>query len=75
MPAMWIAGARGQVAPYWPYVQDDPALKDLMCGLVNRHVRSVLHDPYANAFNPNREGTSCDRTSRGCDLLCQCTGR
>jgi len=46
-----------QVAPYWRYVNEDPALKELMCGLVNRQVRNVLYDPYANAFNPNNEGT------------------
>jgi meiotically up-regulated gene 157 (Mug157) protein len=45
-----------QVAPYWPYVSQDPALRDLMCGLLNRQVRNVLFDPYANAFNPNMEG-------------------
>ena len=46
-----------QVAPYWRYVNEDPGLKELMCGLVNRQVRNVLYDPYANAFNPNNEGT------------------
>ena len=54
--AMWFRDSTNQVAPYWPYVNSDPALKDLMCGLLNRQVRNVLFDPYANAFNPGLQG-------------------
>lgn len=34
----------------------DPPLADLLCGLVRRQARSVLLDPYANAFNFNGSG-------------------
>jgi len=54
--AMWLRDSTNQVAAYWPYTQEDPRLAQLMCGLVNRQIRYVLHDPYANAFNFADEG-------------------
>ncbi|MBS1622725.1 MAG: glycoside hydrolase family 125 protein, partial [Bacteroidetes bacterium] len=49
--AMWLRDSSAQIYPYLPYVNDDPALKKLVQGVINRHARSVLIDPYANAFN------------------------
>ncbi len=49
--AMWLRDSSAQVYPYVPYVNDDLALKKLVQGVINRHARSVLIDPYANAFN------------------------
>jgi meiotically up-regulated gene 157 (Mug157) protein len=49
--AMWLRDSSAQIFPYLPYVNDDPALKKLVQGVINRHARSVLIDPYANAFN------------------------
>ena len=37
-------------------IQQDPSIKLLIQGLVNRQIASVLHDPYANAYNQNEEG-------------------
>lgn len=45
-----------QVAAYFAYAKQDSRLSRLLCGVVNRQIRYVLHDAYANAFNYDREG-------------------
>jgi meiotically up-regulated gene 157 (Mug157) protein len=49
--AMWLRDSSAQMFPYVPYVNDDADLRKLIQGVINRHARSVLIDPYANAFN------------------------
>jgi meiotically up-regulated gene 157 (Mug157) protein len=49
--AMWLRDSSAQIYPYVPYVNEDADLKKLVQGVINRHTRSVLIDPYANAFN------------------------
>jgi len=56
IPAMWFRDSTNQVAPYLRYIQQDENIKLLIQGLINRHIDSVLHDPYANAYNENEEG-------------------
>ena len=56
IPAQWFRDSSNQLFPYLPFVQQDPQLDELVCGLITRHTQDVLHDPFANAFNFNASG-------------------
>ena len=51
--AMWLRDSSAQVMPYVVLCKDDPKLAALIHGVIRRHARQILLDPYANAFLRN----------------------
>ena len=49
--AMWLRDSGAQVWPYVQFATKDKALKEMIKGVILRQLKSIVFDPYANAFN------------------------
>lgn len=67
IPAMWLRDSSAQVLPYIRFAAQDPEVRRIILGLIQRQAFYITIDPYANAFNqaPNGHGHQEDDTANG----------
>lgn len=57
IPAMWLRDSAAQVRPYLFLAESDASMADMIQGVIQKQMESIVHDPYANAFNETADGS------------------
>ncbi|MBI92001.1 MAG: metal-independent alpha-mannosidase [Gemmatimonadaceae bacterium] len=58
IPAMWLRDSSAQLSPYIDLAAADEDLRHLIAGAIQRQIRYIHIDPYANAFNEEASGAA-----------------
>lgn len=59
--AMWLRDSSAQVFPHVIFANEDPKVKNMLIGVINRQTQCILIDPYANAFNDGPIGSEWEK--------------
>jgi len=54
--AMWLRDSSAQIKHYIPYAKNNHDLQLIIKAVINRQIKYILLDPYANAFNKDASG-------------------
>lgn len=60
--AMWLRDSSAQVFPHIQFANDDPKVKTMLAGVINRQTWCINIDPYANGFNEGPTGSEWKAT-------------
>lgn len=65
IPAMWLRDSTAQIRPYLFLANESKEIRSLIKGLIERQFQMIRIDPYANAFNEekNNKGHQTDDTA------------